>query len=397
MGVRSIYTTNQDNVMEKCFERYGRKYRSIVCLSDLAESNIDEQLYIKFHGDLNNPDSIIFTDNDYNKRMEDKNNFLNIQLRADLLAKNLLFIGYSLRDINIKKMLEELKQAFSGELPKSFMIVFEYKDYLQKVCDEFGIQLINPLGELPQCANHVEAFNEFLNLLVEKTRNKKVDYELGALFQPVRPGPQKVVSVQEIELLNNSIRNLDFLAYCELLRGIIDSAIIPFDFEEQVANCYIQLASLCSNRKESESLNSAIFNLHLTQDHLKIKVKAAVMATVNQHEEGRGISIVYMTGVSDAVNIVLAAMAIRLVFEWGWKPSDALYSQQSTWLMRAASFNTLSDDLKIFVRTWFDKLWSYMYTTLENPIKRQQRLEAGKDISISPKLMNELSDIIKNY
>ena len=52
LGMNVIYTTNQDNVMEKCLEKYGRQYKKITNLEDLSESIPGEVLYIKFHGDL---------------------------------------------------------------------------------------------------------------------------------------------------------------------------------------------------------------------------------------------------------------------------------------------------------------------------------------------------------
>lgn len=50
------------------------------------------------------PKSIVFTSDDYAYRIKNET-FLEIRLKADLLGKKFLFLGYSLRDDNIKALL----------------------------------------------------------------------------------------------------------------------------------------------------------------------------------------------------------------------------------------------------------------------------------------------------
>lgn len=49
-------------------------------------------------------ESIVLTESQYFKRM-DYQSFMDIQLQADLLKYTVLFLGYSLADINIKQLL----------------------------------------------------------------------------------------------------------------------------------------------------------------------------------------------------------------------------------------------------------------------------------------------------
>jgi hypothetical protein len=65
MGIKLIYTTNQDNVFETCMKKYGRAYRKIVKLDDLASAEPGDNLFVKFHGDLSIPDSLVFAKSDY--------------------------------------------------------------------------------------------------------------------------------------------------------------------------------------------------------------------------------------------------------------------------------------------------------------------------------------------
>lgn len=172
LGVPIIYTTNQDNVMEKGFEKYGKTYKTITNLSDSDEAELPPQLYIKFHGDLNDPDSIVFTTSDYETRIREYQHAMTNRLRADLLAKNLLFIGYSFRDINIRQLFIEVREAFFGDLPTSYMIAYEYTDGLQSLCDEYGILLIDPMKVIPESENHIMAFENVLKRVLEASKNK---------------------------------------------------------------------------------------------------------------------------------------------------------------------------------------------------------------------------------
>lgn len=60
MAIGTIYTTNQDNVMEKCCEKHGFKYKSIITIEDLISAKIGDGLYLKYHGDYSIPESVVF-------------------------------------------------------------------------------------------------------------------------------------------------------------------------------------------------------------------------------------------------------------------------------------------------------------------------------------------------
>jgi hypothetical protein len=122
-----LYTTNQDNLYELAAKKKGRPHRIIARLEDLAESAPGEALLIKYHGDLSDPDTLIFTGASYNARIADTHHFLNIRMQSDLLSKGFLFLGYSFRDPNIQLLLREIQAAFGGSLPDSYLIAYEYE------------------------------------------------------------------------------------------------------------------------------------------------------------------------------------------------------------------------------------------------------------------------------
>ena len=62
---------------------------------------------IKFHGDFDDDSSLVLTESSFFIAL-DFESPLDIKLRSDSLEKSLLFIGYSLSDINIRYMLYKL-------------------------------------------------------------------------------------------------------------------------------------------------------------------------------------------------------------------------------------------------------------------------------------------------
>lgn len=401
MGVSAIYTTNQDNVMEKAYEKYGKKYRSIIQLKDFAETKLSEQLYIKFHGDLNYPESIVFTKEDYERRINEPQNALNIRLRADLLAKNLLFIGYSFRDINIQQMFAELHKAFYGELPTAYMIAYKYSDNLQSLCDEYGIELIDPMKKFPNSENHAVAFETFLRHVMEEARVKKYDNEIREFFSPKPSVITKVVSKQEVKLLEQTVKNKPFSTSVQIFREICDVSNIPLDYEKRIVNVFIELCKIVKTEKDTDDLGAAIFNLRLKDSLNKFKILAALMATANVRtphgKYGENSFHVTMQNVSNGTYIIVAAKAIEYIYSWGWTPTAPFSWNINSWIERGANFKSLPEEMQQYVMKWVDKMRADCKTVAEHPIKRQQRLLELSFGSISSsltaeeiKLLNEL-------
>jgi hypothetical protein len=55
-----LYTPNQDNLFELTAAKYGRPYRRVVTLQDLSDAIPGERLLIKYHGDLDYPETLVF-------------------------------------------------------------------------------------------------------------------------------------------------------------------------------------------------------------------------------------------------------------------------------------------------------------------------------------------------
>eukprot|EP00913_Durusdinium_trenchii_P004200 g3892.t1 len=102
-----IYTTNYDRNLEKAYELHGRDFVKITKPGDVVRAADGRTEIVKFHGDFDDPASLVLTESHHFERL-----FfdapLDVKLRSDALGKTVLFIGYSMSDINIRLLFYRL-------------------------------------------------------------------------------------------------------------------------------------------------------------------------------------------------------------------------------------------------------------------------------------------------
>lgn len=123
----TIYTTNYDRWIEKSFELWKKNYCKVASVADLAAAHDSLPQIVKFHGDFDDDESIVLTESSYFDRL-DFESPLDIKLRSDVLGKTVLFLGYSLSDINIRYLLHKLQKQWSQAAngrgrPKSYIFL----------------------------------------------------------------------------------------------------------------------------------------------------------------------------------------------------------------------------------------------------------------------------------
>lgn len=154
-----IYTTNFDHCLETAFDAWGKNYRRIVSVEDLVNMPNQITQIIKLHGDLIRDDSIVLTESSYFKRLNFESP-LDIKLRADMLGKSILFIGYSLSDINIRLLLYKLdelwKKSNESRRPKSYIFLPNPNPIQEAILTKRGI--IPIIGENIDKKKSIEDF-----------------------------------------------------------------------------------------------------------------------------------------------------------------------------------------------------------------------------------------------
>ena len=112
-----IYTTNYDHCLETAYSEHNKHPIVIRNVSDFSSICAGETQIVKLHGDYDSPQSIVFSESSYFDRL-DFESPLDIKLRADMLSRSILFIGYSLSDVNIRLLIHKLDKLWrkNGEL-----------------------------------------------------------------------------------------------------------------------------------------------------------------------------------------------------------------------------------------------------------------------------------------
>ena len=160
-----IYTTNYDRWIEESFNLYKKGYTKISNVGDLVNINTNKTQIIKFHGDFDDDQSIVLTESDYFDRL-DFETPLDIKLRSDVLGKSILFIGYSLNDINLRYMFYKLNKLWnrsncSSSRPKSYIFLAKPNPVQEAVLERRGIKMI---------ISEKEDINEGLKYFLEKLK-----------------------------------------------------------------------------------------------------------------------------------------------------------------------------------------------------------------------------------
>lgn len=148
LGAPIIYTTNYDNLIEKAFSYLGRPFTKVVTTRDIVKvkGNNNTQI-VKFHGSFEHEKSMVLTESDYFKRLEFESP-MDIKLRADVLGKSILFMGYSFSDFNIRYLWFKLRKMMnegmnSIDVPKSYILLAEADTVMDTLFKEIGIYPIH--------------------------------------------------------------------------------------------------------------------------------------------------------------------------------------------------------------------------------------------------------------
>ncbi len=145
LGIKTVYTTNYDNFLERAHDSKAIKYSKVVKLDDMPRSHGEEIQIIKYHGDFSDDSSIVLNESTYYERM-DWESPLDIKLHSDLLSKSVLFIGYSLRDMNMRYLLykiHKMRVRHSAKKHRSYVYFGSPNPIQSSVLGEWGVEVIN--------------------------------------------------------------------------------------------------------------------------------------------------------------------------------------------------------------------------------------------------------------
>ena len=140
-----IYTTNYDRWLERAHDHYQKKYVRIVSVADIKKIDPRKTQIVKLHGDFDDDSTIVLDETSYFRRL-DFSSPLDIKLRSDVLGRSVLFIGYSLNDINIRYLFHKLATLWEGRKPdaqaRSFIFSPRPNPVQREILKQWGIEMI---------------------------------------------------------------------------------------------------------------------------------------------------------------------------------------------------------------------------------------------------------------
>jgi hypothetical protein len=150
------------------FEIHGNEFVKVCNARDVARAREDVTQIVKFHGDFDDDDSLVLTETDYYDRLS-FDSPLDIKFRADALGRPILFIGYSLSDLNIRLLLHRLWQTwkrsgYATDRPRSFVFMARRNPIEEAVLANWRITALT--GESDDVQEALAAFLERLNAIV---------------------------------------------------------------------------------------------------------------------------------------------------------------------------------------------------------------------------------------
>src|SRR5262249_23077967 len=143
LGFPFIYTTNWDRWLELSHEHHNAPFSRVVNVADLTKAVPGQTQIVKFHGDFSDDESLVLTDERSYERLSIET-FLDIKLRADSIGRSLLFLGYSLSDVNLRLMLHPLTKlwtatAYKDKRPRSFIFLTKPNEVQSAILERRGI------------------------------------------------------------------------------------------------------------------------------------------------------------------------------------------------------------------------------------------------------------------
>jgi len=169
-----IYTTNYDRNIETAFDLDGRDYVKVANARDIAKTRENVTHVVKFHGDFDDDESLVITETDYFNRLA-FDAPMDIKFRSDALGKTVLFVGYSMTDMNIRLLMHKLWRTwrlsgYEKDRPSSFVFMANANPVQEAILSEWGLTVVKSHADDPETA--LTEFLERIRGRVRELRNE---------------------------------------------------------------------------------------------------------------------------------------------------------------------------------------------------------------------------------
>ena len=145
-GLDEVFTTNWDSSIENAFKKIHVDTEVVVRDDHIPLIGNHKPVIYKLHGSFDHPDLFAITEDDYNE-IEDTRDAIITTLKNILVRKHFLFLGYSMDDLDLLKIMEIVKVSQGKVGLTSYAAILNVSEEKKKILEEMDIILIPIKGE----------------------------------------------------------------------------------------------------------------------------------------------------------------------------------------------------------------------------------------------------------
>lgn len=172
LPVRNYWTTNFDTLIEDAL-KYTREKRDVMTTNDsfiTADERRDNVVY-KLHGDVNAPQGIVILQDDYDRYEESHRNYM-IALGNELATNNMLFLGYSFNDPDIKNIFRLLKLKSSAT--QTHLLILKKEINEKELAQKYWVDELTKKGIITCLIDKYTEIDEILERVYKKYMARKI-------------------------------------------------------------------------------------------------------------------------------------------------------------------------------------------------------------------------------
>lgn len=207
-NIGSIITTNYDTIIESIFE-----FKPLIG-NDILMSNPYGAVY-KIHGCITKPSDIIISENDYNL-FDKKYDLIRAQLLSLFIHNPIIFMGYNIGDVNVKKILKTIfnyvpaNSLLSKQIREHFLLVEYEKDSKNEEISRHDIDMEGYTVSINKIRtdNYGAIYNALseIHLPISAMDIRKVQDIVGEIYKG--EGGTKVTITEDLDSIRNGDRIL---------------------------------------------------------------------------------------------------------------------------------------------------------------------------------------------
>lgn len=142
MPFSAYLTTNFDNLLERSLDTTNKEYSVLIQDNDITHLKGTQVPLIKLHGCVTRPDTIVAAEDEY-ITIDKKTPIISALVQTLLSYKTVLFLGFSLSDVDFMRTYQELLDVLGDHMPRSYAIVKNANDYDITFWEAKGLTIVD--------------------------------------------------------------------------------------------------------------------------------------------------------------------------------------------------------------------------------------------------------------